>query len=149
MKLTFAWQILVLVWVVKKQSVWGASVQCLPAGSWCQWGMTNTLWHLSTDLNRALNRRALFQRPGNWCKEHLHPFESLGPAYGYENLTWLGSQPCLGQEVGLVDPSPPSHLYFPDKQLFCYYFGVLWLFNEPLYLILVLKCCRLVFQQKP
>lgn len=90
-------------------------MQCLLVGCWCQRGMTNVLWHLNTDLNRVLNRRALFQRPGKWCKKRLslHAFESLSPADGFENLTWLGSQPCLGQEVGLVDSNPPRHLYFP------------------------------------
>lgn len=83
-------------------------MQCLHVGCWCQPGMINTVWHLSTDLNRALNRRAR-------CKERLslHAFESLGPADGCESLTWLRNQPCLGQEVGLVDSNPPSHLYFP------------------------------------
>lgn len=123
-------------------------VQRLHVGCWCQRGMMNILWHLDTDLNRALNRRALFQRPGSWCKEHLslHAFGSLGTADGCENLTWLGSQPCLGQEVGLSWlksfqlPLFP-YGYLPDKKLFCDYFEVLWLFKEQL------KCCGQILQQ--
>lgn len=120
-------------------------MQCLHTG--CQRGMMNILWHLNTDLNRALNRRALsrglgtgarnacpFMLVSHWAlqmdvKPYLAGKSALPSAGGWTKLTQILTATFI------------SLWLFSDKKLLCDYFGVLWLFKEQL------KCYGQILQQ--